>query len=266
MTQRIAPALLATLALAGCGGAEATADTPADTPADTAASASTPEAPMTRAAAATDDGLAADLISLREEEKLARDVYLTLLDRWGLPMFEQIAGSEQRHMDRVGELLAARGLEDPVVDPARGAFTSPRFSELYTSLVERGERSERAALEVGALIEELDLADIEGMAARTEDPDVSRTYALLACGSRNHLRAFTSRLAADGASYTPIHLSAEAYQAVLDGEHERCGRIYGGGGGGHGGGGHGGGRGHGGSGGGGRGHGGGGGGGPRWAR
>ena len=36
----------------------------------------------------------AGLVFMREEEKLARDVYLTMSDRWGAPVFENIAASE----------------------------------------------------------------------------------------------------------------------------------------------------------------------------
>ena len=46
---------------------------------------------------------------MREEEKLARDVYLTLYDIWGTPAFNNIASSEQTHMDAVLMLI------DPLV-------------------------------------------------------------------------------------------------------------------------------------------------------
>jgi len=39
-----------------------------------------------------------ELVYMREEEKLARDVYLTLTDTWQLPIFWNIAGAKQRHM------------------------------------------------------------------------------------------------------------------------------------------------------------------------
>ncbi|MDK2464101.1 MAG: DUF2202 domain-containing protein, partial [Candidatus Korarchaeota archaeon] len=45
------------------------------------------------------------LLYMREEEKLARDVYLTLYEKWGLPIFQNIARSEQTHMDAVKTLL-----------------------------------------------------------------------------------------------------------------------------------------------------------------
>ncbi len=58
------------------------------------------------------------LLFMREEEKLARDVYLVLFDKWGLRVFENIAESEQRHMDAVLYLLGKYGLDDPARDPA----------------------------------------------------------------------------------------------------------------------------------------------------
>lgn len=45
------------------------------------------------------------LIEMREEEKLARDVYLTLYNKWKLQIFKNIAESEQTHMDAVKYLL-----------------------------------------------------------------------------------------------------------------------------------------------------------------
>ncbi|MEA1911685.1 MAG: DUF2202 domain-containing protein, partial [Spirochaetota bacterium] len=38
------------------------------------------------------------ILLMREEEKLARDVYLTLYDKWGLRTFTNIAGAESTHM------------------------------------------------------------------------------------------------------------------------------------------------------------------------
>ncbi len=55
-----------------------------------------------------------DLIQLREEEKLARDVYLYLYTHWNQWIFSNIAKSEQQHMDAVKGLLDKYDIEDPV--------------------------------------------------------------------------------------------------------------------------------------------------------
>lgn len=174
--------------------------------------------------------LAADLAAMREEEKLARDVYRALGARWGLPVFSNIASAEQRHFDHVGALLAARGLPDPARD-GEGLFADDRFTALHAELVAQGLRSELDALRVGARIEELDIADLDALIVRTSEPDVRRVYELLRCGSRNHLRAFDALLRERGATYVPVHLGEERYREIAAGEHERCGRMFGGGGG-----------------------------------
>ena len=224
--------VFATLGTLGCGSTAAQAPAASQTGPEPEGVQAEPDA-----RGEPSDAVAEDLVALREEEKLARDVYLTLLDRWGIRAFENISGSEQRHMDRVGALLTDLAIPDPVTDDAIGSFTSERFAGLYAELVERGLRSEREALEVGALIEDLDIADIDSMLTRTDDPAVRQTYELLRCGSRNHLRAFTGLLADRGVQYSPQHLDDETYRSIVEGEHERCGRLYGGGGG-HGGRGH----------------------------
>ena len=49
------------------------------------------------------------LLYMREEEKLARDVYNAFYDRYGLRVFSNIATSEQAHMDAVLTLLNRYG-------------------------------------------------------------------------------------------------------------------------------------------------------------
>ncbi len=43
----------------------------------------------------------AGLLYMREEEKLARDVYDYLYEKWNAIIFDNISNSEQIHMDRV---------------------------------------------------------------------------------------------------------------------------------------------------------------------
>ncbi len=57
------------------------------------------------------------LLYMREEEKLAHDVYVTLYGIWGTPVFQNIANSEQTHTEAVKNLLDIYGLEDPPSAP-----------------------------------------------------------------------------------------------------------------------------------------------------
>jgi hypothetical protein len=158
---------------------------------------------------------AKDLTYLREEEKLARDVYLALQARWGLAIFGNIAQSEQTHTDAVLGLLSAYRLPDPVGTQPAGVFTDGGLQRLYAQLVAQGSRSVQDALLVGATIEDLDLSDLEEMRLRTRKADLQAVYANLAKGSRNHLRAFTRQLSARGITYAPQFISAEDYAAII---------------------------------------------------
>ena len=107
----------------------------------------------------------AALVYMREE-KLARDVHLTLYRKWNLPVFSRIAKSEVRHMDAVKRLLMKYGILDPVKSDAVGSFSSPKLKKLYDELVAQGERPLKDALVVGATIEDLDIADLRSVWAR----------------------------------------------------------------------------------------------------
>jgi len=182
-------ALTAAVGLSGCSteGTSSSARSRAPAPAVTTTPAVSPTA----------DGDAAAIVFMREEEKLARDVYAVLADTWGLPTFSNIAASEQQHMDAVGGLLDAYGIPDPAATTGPGEFTDPHLQALYDELVARGLTSRTEALRVGVLIEETDIADLAERASA--DPVVQSVWDRLTAGSENHLRAFTGVLARQGA-------------------------------------------------------------------
>ena len=186
----------------------------------------TGEAPETGTATATaeaEGSVAASLspeevegiLYMREEEKLARDVYLTLYEMYGLQIFRNIAESEQRHMDAVLSLIEKYGLEDPAVDEV-GVFTNPELQELYNQLIERASQGVVEAVLVGALIEEKDIIDINKLIEQTDNPDIIRVFTNLVNGSANHLKAFAAEYERlTGEPYQPQLLSQEQYEAVV---------------------------------------------------
>ncbi len=101
----------------------------------------------------------AALLYMREEEKLAHDVYVTLFAQWNLPTFQNISRSEQTHTDAVKTLIDRYGLQDPASSSV-GVFTNPDLQALYNDLVARGSQSLAEALKVGAAIEEIDIRDL----------------------------------------------------------------------------------------------------------
>lgn len=160
------------------------------------------------------------ILEMREEEKLARDVYLTLYEKWGLPIFQNIARSEQTHTDAVKALIDKYGLDDPVKDDSVGVFTDLKFTNLYNQLVAEGSKSIEDALKVGATIEDLDIRDLEDWLSKTDNEDVRLVFCNLMKGSRNHLRAFISQLSRYGGSYAPQYISESEYEAILSGSIE----------------------------------------------
>ena len=189
-------------------------------------------APAAVVAAAT--GLSAveaeDLAYMREEEKLARDVYLTLNEQWNWAVFDNVAASESQHMESVAVLLERYGAADPASGNGTGEFTNPALQSLYDRLIAQGSQSLADALQVGATIEEVDIVDLETRTARTDHPDIAQVYENLLRGSRNHLRAFVSnREQQTGEEYVPQYLSLEEYQSIVDSSVERGGPGAGGG-------------------------------------
>ncbi len=176
-----------------------------------------------RATLTTEDALG--LLHLREEEKLARDVYSALADM--SPIFANIAEAESRHMDAVGQLIAKYGLEDPVSDDTEGVFTNPEFTTLYENLVEGGSESLLEAYKVGAMIEEMDIKDLQDVSSTATNDDVTRVYENLMRGSRNHLRAFAAQIEAaaeagdSDAIYEAQFLSQEEFDAIANSPVER---------------------------------------------
>ncbi|HSQ38753.1 MAG TPA: DUF2202 domain-containing protein, partial [Anaerolineales bacterium] len=156
----------------------------------------------------------ASLLFMREEEKLARDVYNFLYTTWGQPTFQNIASSEQTHMDEIKLLLDRYGLADPALDP--GQFTDANLQALYTQLTTQGALSLGDALKVGAAIEEIDILDLQTRLAQTDNADLQQVFTSLMNGSYNHLKSFTSVLLTQtGETYQPQYLTAEQYQTII---------------------------------------------------
>lgn len=162
----------------------------------------------------------AGLLMMREEEKLAHDVYQALYRRWQLPVFANISRSETQHMAAMAMLLHYYGLDDPVQEQ-EGRFTDKKLQNLYNELVDVGKRSYADALKVGAQIEELDIADLNRLAAGTQQTAILGVYAQLTRGSRNHLRSFHRQLQVIGENYQPQHLPVAEYEAIVTSEMER---------------------------------------------
>jgi hypothetical protein len=131
----------------------------------------------------------AELLYLWEEEKLARDVYGALGDLYGVPLFSNIARSEQTHMDQVAYLLNRYDLTVPRSE-SPGAFQNDALAAAYDTLIDQGRESVSEAVAVGIAIEEMDIDDLTRIMQSSENEDVRFVLNQLLMGSQNHLAAF----------------------------------------------------------------------------
>ncbi|WP_421866259.1 DUF2202 domain-containing protein [Marinobacter adhaerens] len=161
-----------------------------------------------------------DLQFMREEEKLARDVYLTMDQYWGdrTQVFARIALSEESHTSTVDYLLKKFDVEDPVVNDTIGVFTNQELQALYDELVAKGKNSFVDGLFVGGLIEEKDMRDILAAINQTDERAIILAYSNLLDGSKSHLKAFLSVIEAQGLTYEPQVLDAEEVELILEDE------------------------------------------------
>jgi hypothetical protein len=179
---------------------------------------STPKQPL-------DSREAAELAYLREVEKLARDVYSALQSKWNLRVFDNISQSEERHFEAIKLLLDRYGLPDPAANSQPGLFQNRDLQALYGALVSQGGLSLNSAVRVGAVIEDLDIRDLESGIAATDNNDLKLIFQNLEGASENHMRAFVRQLATAGDSYVPQYITKVRLDEILAGSQQTGGGI-----------------------------------------
>ena len=160
---------------------------------------------------------------LREEEKLARDVYSFSYEKYGEIIFNNISQSEQQHMDQVLKLLNTYQISDPASTEI-GVFNNAELQNLYDNLTAKSALSLADALIVGATIEDLDIKDIADYELITNKLDILSVLGGLKCGSRNHLRNYTNQLEIINVNYVPQYISLEEFNEIINSSKEKCGR------------------------------------------
>lgn len=137
---------------------------------------------------------AASVSFMREEERLARDIYLALGEKWNLTVFRNIAASEQSHFEAMGKILANKNLPDPSAGKEAGVYAEPKLNTLYNELIAKGLNSIEDALAVGVAVETTDIADLEAAIQGTTRTDLKRVYTNLMNASYSHLEAFENNI------------------------------------------------------------------------
>lgn len=161
------------------------------------------------------------LLYVREEEKMARDVYNFIGERFKMAIFKNIAESEQDHMDKVLCLLLHYNIDDPAQEP--GVFTNKEIQEMYDELVALGSGPITDALTAGAIIEDYDIYDIHHWMTLTSNENILNVFGNIVCGSGNHLIEFDLKLKNFGVQYEVQYISYDEYLEILDTGHQFCG-------------------------------------------
>lgn len=157
-----------------------------------------------------------EMLYMIEEEKMARDFYTIMFDKWGLRPFGNIKEAEQRHMDAIESLLNKYGIANPVTNLKQGEFKDEKIKSLYLSFLEQGNKSALDALKAGAEIEEIDIDDLMKAVKNTDNKDIALVYNNLQRASENHLRAFSRNISRRDETYTPKHLDNKYFDEITN--------------------------------------------------
>ena len=170
---------------------------------------------------------------MREEEELARDLYMNIFTARGstLTIFQNISlNSEVGHAQKMLDLLNTYGETDPSTGQSN-TYTDAGLQTLYDQLIGTatgGATTDLNALMVGAKVEEVDIDDINAKKAQVQPVHalIIQTYDNLLCGSRNHLRSFVSQIeTVTGTAYVAqVPAVATEVATILAGSQEQCGK------------------------------------------
>lgn len=162
----------------------------------------------------------ADLRYMIEEEKLARDVYLSFASLYPtLKPFQNIPNSEQTHYSQLVTQAGLAGVNvSDLTSLPSSTFQNTALQSLFGSLVTQGSTSSFAALTVGKNIELLDIQDLNhAMAGIPTNSSLYTVYGNLRNASNNHLNAFNNWLAMTPPPPTPPVPEPETYAMMLAG-------------------------------------------------
>lgn len=166
----------------------------------------------------------ASLLKMKEEEKLARDVYTVLAQKWGSQVFTNISTAENNHLNAIVLLLSNYGSTETSIGET-GIFADAAVQTLYNDLVAKASVSIDEAYKTGALIEEMDIKDLTEALSSTTNENVTLVFENLLKGSRNHLRAFNRQLTTLGIVYTPVYINQADYDLIVSSSMEK-GKQY----------------------------------------
>ena len=131
-----------------------------------------------------------------------------------MPIFNNISKSEDRHQQVVLEMIKKYDINfEPKTE--RGKYNDPEMEKLYLELVEQGKKSLVDALKVGALIEDMDIYDLNNAIKQTDNQDLTIVFTNIRTGSYHHIKAFTNWLKRYNITYQPKYISEQELNDIL---------------------------------------------------
>ena len=157
------------------------------------------------------------ILSLREEEKVAYDVYTVMFEKYESKVFKNIAENEKEHMNKIKELIDQFNLTDPIAGTIdqKGVFSNKKMQTMYDEMILGGNYGLLDALRAAARFEETDIVDLRKYLSSASDQSVINVYLNLESGSQDHLRSLVKYIEDEGISYKPSYLSKEDFDKIM---------------------------------------------------
>ncbi|MDD3034385.1 MAG: DUF2202 domain-containing protein [Bacteroidales bacterium] len=153
------------------------------------------------------------IYAVREDEKLAGDLYSAFFEMYKIKTFENIAKAEINHMKATERLLEYYGITYPVAGD-KGKFENPVRQALYDSLLQKGSTA-LEAFKVMAQYEEYNIVQYKADLAVITNENLKIVIENLEKGSENHFKATIRQITALGGTYSAQVMTQEEYSAII---------------------------------------------------
>jgi len=153
------------------------------------------------------------IYAIREDEKVARDLYFSFFGTFGLKPFENIGKAEDNHIKATEKLFDYYEIDYPALSE-NGKFENAIRQKLFDSLLLKG-TPELEAFKVMAMLEESNIVEYGEVLKTIANPNIKIVIENLARASANHFKAAIRQITALGGTYRPALMTQEQYRAVI---------------------------------------------------
>lgn len=164
------------------------------------------------------------LLQIFEQEKLARDVYAELGEKFGINLLKNISISKQKQMSVLMDLMVLNQMS-PIFEDARGVYNDQELSELYTNITAEGSLSLNNAFRACAKVEDKNIFDLEKAISETTKNKLITLYSKISCNAGNDLRAGIKMLVGNGEMFMPDYISVKLLRSIMHDNYEFCGNT-----------------------------------------